>query len=129
MLTVAQVRAVGPGKHSDGGNLWLRVGPTGSKAWIFRYTLAGRTREMGLGPWPRVSLAEAREKAAAQRRLLHEGKPPLSEREAQRREPVSFADAAGRYLAIHERSWSSRDHARQWRNSLNRYVLTVIGDK
>src|SRR5262245_17809577 len=57
-LTVAQVKAAGPGKHPDGANLWLQVGPNGSKSWLMRFTLNGRTREMGLGPYPLVSLSE-----------------------------------------------------------------------
>jgi hypothetical protein len=62
-LTVAKVKAAGPGKHPDGANLWLQVGPNGSRSWYLRFTLNGRTREMGLGPYPLVSLSEARDKA------------------------------------------------------------------
>ena len=63
-LTVAKVKNAGLGKHLDGANLWLKVGPSGSKSWYLRYTLRGRHREMGLGPYPHVGLAEARDKAA-----------------------------------------------------------------
>ncbi|WP_296943849.1 Arm DNA-binding domain-containing protein [uncultured Massilia sp.] len=52
-----------PGYYGDGAGLWLQVSPTGSKSWIFRYTIAGKQREMGLGPFHAVSLAEARTKA------------------------------------------------------------------
>jgi len=130
-LTVVQVRSAKPGKHPDGANLWLRVGPNGSKAWFFRYTSAGRTREMGLGPWPLVPLSEARDKATAQRRLLLEGIDPIAARDAKKpvRDPVTFGTAAQQYIAGHERGWKSRDHARQWQNSLNRYVLPLIGDR
>ncbi len=65
-LTVAKVRAAVPGKHPDGANLWIQVGPNGSKSWLLRFTLNGRTLEMGLGPYPLVSLSEARDKAMAQ---------------------------------------------------------------
>jgi len=130
-LTVAKVRSAEPGKYPDGANLWLRVGPHGSKAWFFRYTIAGCTREMGLGPWPLVPLSEARDKATAQRRLLLEGVDPISARDNKKpmRDPVTFETAAKQYLDGHERSWKSRDHARQWRNSLSRYVLPLIGDR
>jgi integrase len=130
-LTVARVPSAEPGKYPDGANLWLRVGPNGSKAWFFRYTIAGHTREMGLGPWPLVPLSEARDKATAQRRLLFEGVDPIAAREAKKsaRDPVTFEAAAKQYIAGHERSWKSRDHARQWRNSLDRYVLPLIGDR
>jgi integrase len=130
-LTVAKVRAAGPGKHPDGANLWLQVGPNGSRSWYFRYTVAGRTSYMGLGPYPLVSLSEARDKVMAQRRLILDGIDPIAARYAKRpaREPVTFATAAKQYIAGHERAWKSADHTRQWRNSLDRYVLPVIGER
>jgi integrase len=130
-LTVAKVKAAGPGKHPDGRNLWLQVGPNGSRSWYMRYTLAGRTREMGLGPYPLVGLAEAREKATEQRRLLLDGIDPIAARDAKQptRALITFASAAQQYIAGHEKGWKSADHARQWRNSLDRYVLPAIGDR
>src|SRR6516225_370009 len=130
-LTVARVKVAGPGKHPDGANLWLQVGPNGSRSWYLRFTLNGRTREMGLGPYPLVSLGEARDKALAQRRLLLDGIDPIAARDAKQpaRDPVTFAAAAKQYIAGHEKSWKSADHARQWRNSLDRYVLPAIGER
>ncbi len=52
-----------PGYIADGGNLYLRVAPGGTKGWIFRFTMAGRTRDAGLGPYPTISLVKAREEA------------------------------------------------------------------
>ena len=49
----------------DGGGLYLRITPTRAKSWVFRFQIAGKRRDMGLGPYPDVTLAEAREKAAA----------------------------------------------------------------
>jgi integrase len=130
-LTVAKVKSVGPGKHPDGANLWLQVGPNGSRSWYLRFTLNGRTREMGLGPYPLVSLSEARDKAMVQRRLLLDGIDPIAARDAKQppRDPVTFAAAAKQYIAGHEKGWKSADHARQWRNSLDRYVLPAIGER
>ena len=130
-LTVAKVKAAGPGKHPDGANLWLQVGPNGSRSWYLRFTLNGRSREMGLGPYPLVSLSEARDKAMAQRRLLLDGIDPIAARDAKRpvRDPITFAAAAKQYIAGHEKGWKSTDHARQWRNSLDRYVLPAIGER
>ena len=62
-----------PGYYGDGAGLWLQVSPSGSKSWIFRYTLAGRQREMGLGPTHTVSLASARSQAKEHRLTLREG--------------------------------------------------------
>jgi hypothetical protein len=130
-LTVSKVRSAEPGKYPDGANLWLRVGRSGSKAWVFCYTIAGRTREMGLGAWPLVPLSEVRAKASAQRRLLLEGLDPIAARDATKPalDPVTFEAEAKQYLDGHERSWNSGDHARQWRNSVKRYVLPLIGDQ
>jgi integrase len=130
-LTVAKVKAAAPGKHADGANLWLQVGPSGSKSWLLRFTLNGRTREMGLGPYPLISLSEARDKAVAQRRLLLDGIDPIVARDAKQpaRDPITFGAAAKQYIAGHEKSWKSGDHARQWRNSLDRYVLPAIGER
>jgi integrase len=130
-LTLAKVKAAGPGKHPDGANLWLQVGPNGSRSWYLRFTLNGRTREMGLGPYPLVSLAEARDKATAQRRLLLDKIDPIAARDAKQpaRDPVTFAAASKEYISGHEKGWKSADHARQWRNSLDRYVLPAIGER
>jgi integrase len=130
-LTTAKVRAAGPGKHPDGANLWLQVGPNGSKSWYLRYTLNDRTREMGLGPYPLIGLSEARDKALAQRRLLLDGVDPIEARRVAKRparDPVTFAAATNQYIAGHEKAWSAA-HARQWRNSLGRYVLPAIGER
>jgi|SRR5277367_1683661 len=100
-LTVAKVKAAEPGKHPDGANLWLQVGPSGSKSWYLRYTLHGRHREMGLGPYPLIGLSQARDRAIEQRKLLLDGVDPIEARKAKRpaREPVTFAVAAKQYIA------------------------------
>ncbi|HEY3912475.1 MAG TPA: integrase arm-type DNA-binding domain-containing protein [Stellaceae bacterium] len=130
-LTVAKVKAAGPGKHPDGANLWLQVGPNRSRSWYLRYTLRGHRHEMGLGPYPLVGLAEARDRATMQRRLLLDGTDPIETRKARQptRDPVTFAVAAKQYIAGHEKAWKSADHARQWRNSLDRYVLPALGER
>jgi integrase len=87
---------------------------------------------MGLGPYPLIGLAEARDRATAARRLLIDGIDPLEARDKARRAEraaVTFAAAAEQYIAGHERSWRSADHARQWRNSLNRYAVPIIGER
>ena len=84
-LSPAKVRTVAkPGIHGDGAGLWLHVGPTGGKSWLFRFMLDGRAREMGLGALHTIGLAEARERATAARRLLLDGIDPLDARNAAR---------------------------------------------
>ena len=65
------------------------------------------------------------------RRLLLDGIDPIAARDAKQpaRDPITFGTAAKQYIAGHEKGWKSADHARQWRNSLDRYVLPVIGER
>jgi integrase len=109
-----------PGRYADGGNLWLQVRSINHKSWLLRYTLNGRAREMGLGSFPDVGLAEAREKARIERLRLSEGLDPLEERNrllAERRRAqastILFRDAAKAVIAEREAKWSA-EHRRQW---------------
>ena len=149
-LTVAAVRALrhDPAKKSrpvrflDGDNLYLQVAPSGSKSWLFRYTLVGKAREMGLGPVGEppagVPLAEARRRAADARALLAAGQDPIAERtkkrdtlsrEAVQAETPTF-EAAARTLAETKRAgWRSDKHAAQWLATLEAHAFPIIGSK
>ena len=87
---------------------------------MFRYKRGGRVRDMGLGPWPLVSLAEARELALDCRRKLHAGIDPIDERKAarlasklERAKAMTFRQCAEAYFASHERGWKNAKHAAQ----------------
>ena len=69
---------------ADGGGLYLQVGESSAKSWLYRFMLNGRAREMGLGSLRAVSLASAREKAARCRALLADGIDPIEARKAER---------------------------------------------
>ena len=73
-----------PGRYGDGNGLYLQVGPSGTKAWLFRYKAGGRERFMGLGSPDLVSLAQARAKALEARRTLLDGTDPIAARIAAR---------------------------------------------
>lgn len=75
-LHAREVATKPPGKHSDGGNLWLFVRESGSRSWVFRWMFHGHDENMGLGSYPDVSLAEAREAAHECRKLVKQGKDP-----------------------------------------------------
>jgi hypothetical protein len=81
-LSDRAVRTARPGRHADGTvrGLHLVVQAGGSRSWVLRYQIAGRRRDMGLGPYPGIGLARAREKALEARRLVVEGRDPLAER-------------------------------------------------
>jgi integrase len=134
-LNVSKVGALKePGLYSDGGNLHLRVAPGGSKQWVFRYSLGRRTRDYGVGPFPTLSLAEARDRAHGLRKLLLDKIDPIEHRRQERAtravgdaKHISFDDAATAYVASQERSWRSRHHAREWVRSLKAYASPVFG--
>ena len=134
-LTAMQVQKLSkPGYHADGAGLHLCVKASGGKSWIFRYRFGGKEREMGLGPLHTVSLAEAREKALAQRKMLLEGVDPLAAKQAselQRKlaeaSVITFDTAATSYIASHRAGWKNEKHAKQWTNTLTTYASPVFG--
>lgn len=134
-LTARQVATLSKGgRYGDGGGLWLNVTRSGTKNWVLRYSRGGRAREMGLGPASLVSLAEAREKAWAARRLLLEGGDPLEHRRLERlnseleaARAVTFQDAALRYIAAHSASWKNAKHRAQWTSTLEAYAYPHFG--
>ena len=101
-----------------GTGLYLRVGPTGAKSWVFRFRYGGKRHDMGLGTMPPITLAEARGKADAARRLLIDGKNPLHERTQERASTILFRDAASQYIAAHEAGWKNAKHRWQWGHTL-----------
>ena len=109
------------GYHADGGGLYLLVGPTGAKSWVLRYQRAGRRREMGLGPLTAVSLAEARQAAIAQHKMLVSGDDPIAVRRAARSAGATFGEAADAYIASHRAGWKNDAQADQWTQSLRDY--------
>jgi integrase len=124
-----------PGFHADGGQLYVQVSRAGSKSWLFRFARQGRERWMGLGPYPDVSLAEARQKAFDARRLLRDGLDPIEARRGARMaarleeaRSLTFKDCAERYIAAHEAGWRNAKHRAQWRSTLGTYAYPELGD-
>lgn len=141
------------GLHGDGKvtGLKLNVTESGSKSWVFRYTplhaetrTEGRTagrkkpRNMGLGPFPAVSVSMARERAEEARRMLAEGLDPLEEKKkriaeaaAKSEEGTTFSEAVAAYLEKKVETsgggFKNEKHKRQWRNTLTTYALPIIG--
>jgi integrase len=139
-LSPAEVRnKVTPGVYGDGGGLYLTVGATGSKSWLFRFMLNGTAREMGLGPTHTIGLGEARERARAARKLRLEGIDPIEDRKAARMRRtaaeaaetashVTFYTAAQAYIEANKAAWRSEKHGAQWTSSLAAYVYPTIAD-
>lgn len=140
-LTAMQVeKAKKPGVLHDGKGLYLHVGQTGGKSWLLRYQIEGRARWMGLGPYPELKLAEAREKRDEARTLLKVGRmDPLAQRKAQQdakkaeaakaaAEAITFRVCAEKTIAAKRGGWRNGKHADQWTATLATYAYPVIGD-
>ena len=132
-LGVARLKT--PGMYGDGGGLWLQVTGKGAKSWIFRFTLRGKSREMGLGSAGTFSLAEARDKALACRKLCAEGLDPIEAKRAQQDEArleaaraMTFRQCATSYIESQKAGWRNTKHAAQWTATLNTYAYPVFGD-
>ncbi|HKM65354.1 MAG TPA: integrase arm-type DNA-binding domain-containing protein [Acidisphaera sp.] len=111
-LRVHDIPRLPPGRHSDGGSLILEVKPTGSRSWTFNYECNGVRGAMGLGPFPAVSLAQARDRAADARRLLAQGVDPLAAKRqgVQAKAGVSrtFEAACSEYIGDRRAGWRPR---------------------
>lgn len=138
LATRRQVEAFAqPGKHACGAGLYLQVTPNGARSWLFRYSSAGRMRELGLGSYPLVTLAAARAAADKARLEKRNGRDPIdtkkaakvAERAAANAPNETFAIVADAYIAQHAASWRNSKSADQWRASLATYAFPVIGNK
>lgn len=135
-LTTRSIQAITrPGRHPDGNGLYLDITKTGSKSWMYRFMLIGQSREMGLGGFPQVSLAEARQKAEEARRQRSKGIDPIDARKKAERAArvarsgaMTFQKAAEAYIDAHEASWRNAKHSAQWKSTLDTYVYPQIGD-
>ena len=125
-LSAAFIRSAPPGRHADGNGLYLYVQPSGARSWIQRLVIRGRRRELGLGSVALVSLAEAREKARANRKLAREGGDPLAEKRRARGVPT-FAEAAAKVVEQQKAGWRNPKYPRAWLSSLERFAFGRIG--
>ena len=131
-LKAKQVEALGAGRHSDGGGLYLDRDEQGRSRWLFLWKRDGRRREMGLGSAAKggVSLADARGKADKAREVVKAGDDPISVRSAVPVEPVpaepvplqTFGKIADEYVTSLSPQWRNEKHRNQWRMTLNVYA-------
>jgi integrase len=123
-LTTKSIKTLPIGKHGDGDGLQLVVTAPERGKWVLRYQMAYKSREMGLGPFPLVTLTKAREAALEARRLAHGGVDPLDARRKEAvRVPTFGAFAASVVEAQTE--GTSAGHARQFANSLAMYAAPI----
>lgn len=135
-LTTRGVAAlVKPGRHSDGGNLYLQISPSGTRQWTFFFQYNGRQREMGLGSAEagNVTLADAREKAVEARRQIAQGIDPIEARKGvlanTKIAGVKFGKFADDYVKSHQSEWSNTKHAAQWNMTMGDAYCSSIRNK
>ena len=125
-LSATQVKALEePGRYSDGGGLHLYISKAGGKSWVQRITVGGRRRDIGLGGFPSVSLARAREKASANRAAIADGRDPVAEK----RTPATptFREAARSVHEVNLPRWRNAKHIANWTQVLERHAMPALG--
>lgn len=129
-------RLTKPGLHAVGGvsGLYLQVLPSGARTWVLRAVVGDKRRDMGLGGFPDVTLAMAREKAREAREKIAKGVDPIAERAAARsmltasqNAALTFETAASQFIGAKSAEWKNAKHAQQWANTLEAYAYPVIG--
>ena len=124
------------GYHTCAKGLYLQVSKQGTKSWLFRYTspITKKRREMGLGSLDFVSLADARQLAVDNKRLVISGKDPIEERkqsqlqkQVEQARNLTFREVAEACITSKSHEWKNAKHAQQWTNSLEAYVFPTLG--
>ena len=145
LSAVEVAKAKGPAVLHDGGGLYLRVAPNrkdgdgndkpGAKSWVFRFQLDGKRRDMGLGPYPDISLAEARRRATGHRNQRRDGIDPLDAKAAQRQaqrlaatKGRTFRECAAEFIEKNRAGWRNAKHRQQWENTLETCVYPILGE-
>ena len=120
------------GIYSDGDGLRLRVDKNNNKNWVFRYSMFGKSKDMGLGKFPIVTLNDARQKLVNAKKIIYEGKDPIKlKKEKQielKRKSITFKKVRDEFIETFQVEWSNSKHKNQWINTLKTYADPIIGD-
>jgi integrase len=130
-LSAQGVKAAGAGKHSDGGGLWIFKSDGDKGKWVLRVHVHGRRREMGLGPYPRTSLKEARQEADKWRRVAQQGLDPIKQRQtdirAAERSMHRLNDVARDAFESRKAELKGDGVAGRWFSPLELHILPKLG--
>lgn len=122
------VKSAPPGRHTDGGGLYLVVDQSGARRWLLRIMVHGKRRDFGLGSFPVVDLEEAREKAIDYRRIVKSGGNPIVDSQKSAKAHATFEEVA---KMMHQRQIIPNNrngkHVDQWINTLQKYAFPRIG--
>lgn len=130
VLSQMKAKSLDPGKYADGNGLWLVKSRRNAGRWMLRLVVSGKRREMGLGPWPDVTIAEARERAAQARQRLRDGVDPIQERQQSRKRVhrITVAVAIQGCFEARQAELKNDGLAGRWLSPLNIHVLPKIGE-
>lgn len=126
-----------PGLHFVGhvSGLALKVTKSGSRSWILRISIAGKRRDIGLGPFPATPFQVAKEEALNKHYEVRNGKNPIDERKkaqvalkVEEASFITFREAAEQYISKHKHGWKNETHAKQWPSSLEKHAYPIIGN-
>ena len=133
-MAVSKIKTAG--MHFVGGvdGLAIQGLESGARTWILRVMVGGKRRDMGLGGYPDVTLAGARDAARIARDKIRNGIDPIEEGRAarsalaaSRASAMTFEQCALAYIAVKEAEWANAKHGQQWRNTLDTYAYPVVG--
>ena len=123
-----------PGRYTDalamGLHLWVKEG--NKKYWIYRYTIGGKQKNIGLGPYPNVGLADARIKALEAKKKVATGVDPKPDKQNKvelQRTRITFSEFAKEYISSKSHEWTNAKHQLQWEYTIEEYANPVIGNK
>lgn len=133
-LTATGIKHLGPGKHYDGGGLFLDVKDNGSKYWRLKYRFQGKENVAALGVYPDVSLKQARERREEAKKLIAQGIDPnqakkqaeLAQKESS---AISFEGQAREWYEKQKDQWSSEKHAKQVIRSLEKDIFPAFSSR
>ena len=125
LSAVQAVKLKTPGRHSDGGGLYLSIDGERRRRWVFMYVRGGKRTELGLGGGRDLSLANARGEAAELRAVLANGGDPKAERNREAAKVHSFGTCADAYVEAMRPSWRNAKHAQQWTMTLTKYAAPI----
>jgi len=133
-LNAKQLQTLPKDKYHDGNGLYISISKPGRGKWSFRYTINKKSREMGFGSYPDVSLSEARQLLFNNKQLLSKKIDPIDEKNRvevlRQQQNKKFSDIANLYIETKKKpEWTNPKSEQQWRNTLNTYVYPILNSK
>ena len=133
-LNAKQLLVLPKGKYHDGNGLYISISSKGKGKWSFRYRAHKKSREMGLGRFPDVSLFDARQHALSNKQLLRKNIDPIDEKNRaevlRQQQNKKFSEIADLYISTKKKDeWTNPKSEQQWRSTITNYALPYLDKK